>query len=149
MAWCRQAASHYLNQYWPRSMTPCGVTRSQCVNSPLPGNKRNIVDIGSDCGLLLCDIRTFLEQSLRLLAFSWCPFWKCVHDISHNIFKNYIHIPKMFAVCLGDKWVDIPGNNFIDNSTEALRPCDVLLKLVQGKPSLDYVLKYECCINPS
>ena len=27
MAWCRQAASHYLDQCWPRSPTPYGVTR--------------------------------------------------------------------------------------------------------------------------
>ena len=32
MAWCRQATSHYLNQCWPRSPTPCGVTRPQLVN---------------------------------------------------------------------------------------------------------------------
>ena len=27
MVWCRQATSHYLNQCWPRSMSPYGVTR--------------------------------------------------------------------------------------------------------------------------
>ena len=32
MAWCRQATSHYLSQYWPRSMLPNGVTRPQWVN---------------------------------------------------------------------------------------------------------------------
>ena len=32
MAWCRQATSHYLNQCWPRSLSPYGVTRPQCVN---------------------------------------------------------------------------------------------------------------------
>ena len=32
MAWCRQATSHYLNQCWPRSMSPYGVTRPQWVN---------------------------------------------------------------------------------------------------------------------
>ena len=31
MAWCRQATSHYLNQCWPRSPTPYGVTRPQWV----------------------------------------------------------------------------------------------------------------------
>ena len=31
MAWCRQASSHYLSQCWPRSMSPCGVTRPQWV----------------------------------------------------------------------------------------------------------------------
>ena len=31
MAWCRQATSHYLNQCWPKSMPPNGVTRPQWV----------------------------------------------------------------------------------------------------------------------
>ena len=31
MAWCRQATSHYLNQCWPRSPSPYGVTRAQWV----------------------------------------------------------------------------------------------------------------------
>ena len=35
MAWCRQAASHYLNQCWPRYSTPYGVTRPQWVNRPI------------------------------------------------------------------------------------------------------------------
>ena len=32
MAWCRQETSHYLSQYWPRSLSPYGVTRPQWVN---------------------------------------------------------------------------------------------------------------------
>ena len=32
MAWCCQATSHYLSQCWPRSMSPNGITRLQCVN---------------------------------------------------------------------------------------------------------------------
>ena len=35
MAWCRQATSHYLNQYWPSSMSPYGVTRPQRVNDDI------------------------------------------------------------------------------------------------------------------
>ena len=31
MAWCRQATSHYLSQYWPRSLSPYGVIRPQWV----------------------------------------------------------------------------------------------------------------------
>ena len=31
MAWCHQATSHYLNQCWPRYMSPYGVTRPQWV----------------------------------------------------------------------------------------------------------------------
>ena len=33
MAWCRQAASHYLSQCWLRSLSPYGVTRPQWVKS--------------------------------------------------------------------------------------------------------------------
>ena len=33
MAWCRQAPSHYLNQCWPRSLPPYGVTRPQWVKN--------------------------------------------------------------------------------------------------------------------
>ena len=29
MAWCHQATSHYLSQFWPRSLSPYGVTRPQ------------------------------------------------------------------------------------------------------------------------
>ena len=32
MAWCRQATSHYLNQCWPRSLSPYDITRPQRFN---------------------------------------------------------------------------------------------------------------------
>ena len=31
MAWCRQATSHYLHKFWPRSLPPYGVTRLKWV----------------------------------------------------------------------------------------------------------------------
>ena len=40
MAWCRQATSHYLSQWWPRSLSPYGVTRPQWVKAtPFVGIK--------------------------------------------------------------------------------------------------------------
>ena len=33
MAWCRQATSHYLRQWWPRSLSPYGVARPQWVST--------------------------------------------------------------------------------------------------------------------
>ena len=35
VAWCRQATSHYLSQYWLRSLSPYGITRphAQWVNT--------------------------------------------------------------------------------------------------------------------
>ena len=35
MTWCRKATSHYLNQCWPRSPTPHGITRPQWVKLAL------------------------------------------------------------------------------------------------------------------
>ena len=32
-AWCRQATSHYLSQFWPRFMSPYGVTRPQWIKN--------------------------------------------------------------------------------------------------------------------
>ena len=42
MAWCHQATSHYLNQCWPRSLTPYGVTGPQWVKPPIgyPGQEK-------------------------------------------------------------------------------------------------------------
>ena len=37
MAWCHQATSHYLSQWWPRALLPYGDTRPQWVNSSLFG----------------------------------------------------------------------------------------------------------------
>ena len=60
MAWCRQATSHYLSQCWPRSMSPCGITRPQCVNSSLPGqNGCHFTD-----NIFRC---IFVNEQLRIL----------------------------------------------------------------------------------
>ena len=35
MAWCRQATSHYLNQFWPRSISPNGIIQlsNTCITT--------------------------------------------------------------------------------------------------------------------
>ena len=38
VVWCRQATNHYLSQYWPRSISPYGITRPQYVNSLWPSD---------------------------------------------------------------------------------------------------------------
>ena len=40
MAWCRQAASHYLSQCCPKSLSPYGVTRPQWVKLESLKNER-------------------------------------------------------------------------------------------------------------
>ena len=42
MAWCHQATSHYLSQYWPKSLLPYGVTRPQWVNSLAPSGTKEL-----------------------------------------------------------------------------------------------------------
>ena len=45
MAWCRQAASHYLNQCWPWSLSPYCITRPRWVNTLRPRqNGRHFAD---------------------------------------------------------------------------------------------------------
>ena len=47
MAWCRQAASHYLTQCCPRSLSPYGVTRPQWVKYKLAShkNRKSVIQI--------------------------------------------------------------------------------------------------------
>ena len=61
MAWCRQASSHYLSQCWPRSVSPCGVTRPQWFKR-MPSHKHrpecvckgNKLSLNiSQCGIIL------------------------------------------------------------------------------------------------
>ena len=44
MAWCRKAASHYLNQCWPWFMSPYGVIRPQYERSKCRENSWNRFD---------------------------------------------------------------------------------------------------------
>ena len=44
MAWCCQAASHYLSQCWPRSLSPYGVIRPQWVCWSPPGQNGCLTD---------------------------------------------------------------------------------------------------------
>ena len=53
MAWCCQATSHYLSQWWPRSLWPYSVTRPQWVNHLLllrPPWARMTVQIPTNSG---------------------------------------------------------------------------------------------------
>ena len=40
IAWCHQATSYCISQCWPRSMSPCGVSRPQWVNTLRPRQHR-------------------------------------------------------------------------------------------------------------
>ena len=64
MAWCHQATSHYLSQCWPRSLSPCGVTRPQGVkfHLQLPHCIRMIL-ISNLCGFQLRVFSYFINDN--------------------------------------------------------------------------------------
>ena len=66
MAWCRQTTSHYLNECWPRSMSPYGVTRPWWV-------KIAIITQGMVVCWSLCD-----KTERNILLWKWqfsCQKW--------------------------------------------------------------------------
>ena len=71
MAWCSQATSHYLSQCWPRSLSPCGITRPQCVNQSeffMTLMTSKITGNSTGCSTT-CSIKQHIQhQSIPLLA---------------------------------------------------------------------------------
>ena len=89
MAWCIQATSHYLSQWWPRSMSPYSVTRPEWV--------KLVIYLGDD--LWCCYhqqhppgrcIVLYFEQLVMLLIMSLRQ--KCCHwNNSPCIANTYNH----------------------------------------------------------
>ena len=77
MAWCRQATSHCLSQWWPRSMSPNGVTRPQWVKYsqvPLFGCCYTMVQIN----MMLHRKLQKLKENIRVCSHRWamgCLLW--------------------------------------------------------------------------
>ena len=65
MAWCRQAASHYLSQCWPRFLSPYGVPRPQWVKSLIAGSM----------ALTLICFGLVLLYLFVLLGHHWFRYW--------------------------------------------------------------------------
>ena len=83
MAWCRQATSHYLNQCWPRSPTPYGVTRPQWVKSHLISTpeKNHSTTYALSMSWWVSDIRTIRCPNSALAV--WISF-----SLVHNFVKR-------------------------------------------------------------
>ena len=86
MAWCRQATSHYMNQCWPRSQMPYGVTRPQWVKKYFLHNFWGIFNIDQVTGMRLSchlvllstdsktseqDTRTFIIWPISIYQCRW------------------------------------------------------------------------------
>ena len=80
MAWCRQATSHYLNQCWPRSLPPYGVTIGPNVNSRVLMNRWR----ASTKRIWLIDTLLFWRSDSDITFCDWLPC-HCLAWISVNI----------------------------------------------------------------
>ena len=79
MAWCHQATSHYLNQCWPRSPMPYGITMPQWVKTLIP-DESGCCSSPSILKCIFCN--DFLQFSLK---FHWNIHWN-IHF--YNIIKS-------------------------------------------------------------
>ena len=79
MAWCRQAANHYLSQCWPRSTLPNGITRPQWV-------KRQQPDCKAVHRALTCIKKLFSPVRYKHL---WLSFRHMYIPISIHILVSY------------------------------------------------------------
>ena len=103
MAWCHQATSHYLSQWWPRSLLPYDVTRPQWVNTPhlrhgmfgtnsqyhdgwclSPCITKSLVDVLDSAWVIdlsslifSAPTRPFIPQSAKPYQI---PFWCIIHE---------------------------------------------------------------------
>ena len=84
MAWCCQATSHYLSQWWPRSLSPYGVTGPQQCSKLLPVRLPEADNFGGGPGTFLKIFFNFMfmiwdsrqeDWQLFLLSFENWPQW--------------------------------------------------------------------------
>ena len=104
MAWCRQATSHYLSQWWPRSLPPYGVTRPQWVKGQffVPWNEcQGILLMEDNIGnkplpepvltkmlyvLHHLNKMSYTSHSSNLISMTWDTSYNyCNYDISYLI----------------------------------------------------------------
>ena len=139
MAWCCQATSHYLNQCWPRSPTPYGVTRPQRVKVMMTSQFQIQIHKSGLMGLILliffrvfsCNTGLIIWSTPELLKVSW-RIWvnsaagkphhkrtRCKHSdhnswlgcsVNKNIERHTLHIPLFQDLTLNNgKWCLVPS----------------------------------------
>ena len=90
MAWCRYAASYYLNQCWPGSVSPYDVTKSELVN----------------CGCVKYYDWSYPNQSYVWCVWSDPSITTALKDKCSHYHDNYT------LMLIGKKWSDIFFNYF-------------------------------------
>ena len=101
MAWCRQEASHYLSQCWPRSMMPCGVTRPQWVKAHMKSANTESITLYYTLGLqYIRKEYAFVFMHYLFVLFTWCiyPYYlglltlgqQCEYPSTHKATLKYM-----------------------------------------------------------
>ena len=99
MTSCNQATSHYLIQYWPKSMLPYSVTRPQWLNSlqhnDAKWRHRTRSMLVQEMACCLTTPILYLNQCWLINEACWhlvkISFTEDILDITHyNVFENYI-----------------------------------------------------------
>ena len=70
MDWCRQATSHYLSQYLPRSVSPYGITRPQWVKHGIWNMQKHWLSMAILSSNLLHGV---VHHPSKLQADTWNP----------------------------------------------------------------------------
>ena len=116
IAWCSQAASHYLNQRWPGSLSPYGVTRTQRIKcrktSPQSPTfvakeviigKYNLLSYGTImtlfCGLVIVTRRAIIIAALSYRTWVDSADWSRAKFNRLNYFRTR-HSSKMRTMVL-------------------------------------------------
>ena len=90
MAWCRQATSHYLSQRWPRSLSPYGVTRPQCVV---------ITYYLTACPVPDYDDRWIVLGHIKLLILTTSFIWKSTIALHYRHSTLVVNAITLFFIC--------------------------------------------------
>ena len=163
MACCRQATSHYLNQRWPRSPTPYGVTRPQWFNSlPKIAKKWAYGNTGGHryYSFPICrknrKLPTHGAVSLRWLEYLWRPtehrhqkcigmflkYWaKWTAESNLKINRCYIKrpMPVSGSICRRLRWSQQRCMRFRHSNSRKIRALFVLVwqtVVIQRVPNL-------------
>ena len=94
MACCRQATSHYLSQCWPRSLSPYGISRPQCVKVLSVPHSMGLNVIIYPCphirygpshlSLCLLTVTIFMPTPTNLLQSTYHPTMLIDHFYTHH-----------------------------------------------------------------
>ena len=99
MAWCHQATSHYLSQYWPSSVSPYGVTRLQWENSLILDGLDNKLKPKNGFQLVRIFWNVNMDSNLmEECSYQWVQSAKC-HIWSVMIFESTCSSIRDHATC--------------------------------------------------